>query len=53
MHLPVDYEQPEFTRRAIGRALDAGFKHLILGLPSPFPDGVARWVVDELITRAG
>ena len=24
--------------------------HLVLGLPNPYPVGVAQWAVDELIT---
>ena len=50
MHLPVAYDQPERTRDAIGQAADAGFQHIILGLSAPYPDAVARWVTDELIT---
>ena len=51
MHLPVSYDQPDITRDAVGRALDAGFAHIVLGLPNPYPVGVAQWVVDELITN--
>ncbi|WP_226873829.1 LLM class flavin-dependent oxidoreductase [Microbispora sitophila] len=50
IHLPVSYDQPGPTREAIGEAIDAGFRHIVLGLPTPYPDGVARWVADELIT---
>jgi alkanesulfonate monooxygenase SsuD/methylene tetrahydromethanopterin reductase-like flavin-dependent oxidoreductase (luciferase family) len=53
MHLPVSYDQPDLTRDAIDRAIEAGFQHLVLGLPSPYPVGVAQWVVDRLITPAG
>jgi alkanesulfonate monooxygenase SsuD/methylene tetrahydromethanopterin reductase-like flavin-dependent oxidoreductase (luciferase family) len=53
IHLSVNYERPGATRDEITRALDAGFRHLVLGLPSPYPVGVAQWVVDELITPAG
>jgi alkanesulfonate monooxygenase SsuD/methylene tetrahydromethanopterin reductase-like flavin-dependent oxidoreductase (luciferase family) len=49
IHLPVSYDQPGETRRAIGQAIDAGFEHVVLGLPAPYPDGVARWVADVLI----
>jgi alkanesulfonate monooxygenase SsuD/methylene tetrahydromethanopterin reductase-like flavin-dependent oxidoreductase (luciferase family) len=52
MYLPVSYDQPDVTRDAIGRAVNAGFGHLVLGLPDPYPVGVAQWVVDELITSA-
>jgi alkanesulfonate monooxygenase SsuD/methylene tetrahydromethanopterin reductase-like flavin-dependent oxidoreductase (luciferase family) len=49
MHLQVSYDQPGITRDAIARAIEAGFGHLVLGLPDPYPAGVAQWVVDELI----
>ncbi|SFW70463.1 LLM class flavin-dependent oxidoreductase [Amycolatopsis australiensis] len=47
--LPVDYGKPAATREKIGEATGAGFGHVVLNLPSPYPDGVARWVADELI----
>lgn len=49
--IPLDasYADPGATRAAIGAAIDAGFRHVILSLPAPYPDGVARWVADELI----
>lgn len=49
--IPMDvvYDDPAATRAAIGAAIDAGFRHVILSLPAPYPDGVARWVADELI----
>jgi alkanesulfonate monooxygenase SsuD/methylene tetrahydromethanopterin reductase-like flavin-dependent oxidoreductase (luciferase family) len=49
IHLPVDYERPETTRSAIAAATGAGFGHVVLGLPAPYPAGVARWVAEELI----
>ncbi|MEY7976991.1 LLM class flavin-dependent oxidoreductase [Streptomyces pilosus] len=49
IHLPVDTVRPGVTREAIGEALDAGFRHVVLGLPAPYPQGVARWAADELI----
>ncbi|MEW2500453.1 LLM class flavin-dependent oxidoreductase [Amycolatopsis sp. NPDC047767] len=49
IHLPVSYADPGLTRKAITEAVDAGFEHVVLGLPSPFPEGVGQWVVDELI----
>ncbi|WP_067901902.1 hypothetical protein [Nocardia vaccinii] len=52
MHLPVSVDHPELTRDAIARATDAGFGHLVPGLPKPFPAGIAQWVVEELITTA-
>jgi alkanesulfonate monooxygenase SsuD/methylene tetrahydromethanopterin reductase-like flavin-dependent oxidoreductase (luciferase family) len=50
IHLPVSYDQPSVTRAAIGEALGAGFTHIVLGLSAPYPEGVAQWVTDELIT---
>ncbi|WP_433504327.1 LLM class flavin-dependent oxidoreductase [Pseudonocardia halophobica] len=49
IHLPVSYDEPDTTRKAIDEALGAGFRHVVLGLGSPYPDGVARWVADELV----
>jgi len=43
IHLQVSYDRPDVTRDAIGRAIDAGFQHLVLGLPNPYPVGVAQW----------
>jgi alkanesulfonate monooxygenase SsuD/methylene tetrahydromethanopterin reductase-like flavin-dependent oxidoreductase (luciferase family) len=47
--LLVSYDQPDSTRAAIAEAVDAGFGHVVFGLPAPYPDGVARWVVDTLM----
>jgi alkanesulfonate monooxygenase SsuD/methylene tetrahydromethanopterin reductase-like flavin-dependent oxidoreductase (luciferase family) len=47
--LPVAYDRPGATRDAARAAIDAGFRHLVLGLPAPYPPGVARWVTDEII----
>jgi alkanesulfonate monooxygenase SsuD/methylene tetrahydromethanopterin reductase-like flavin-dependent oxidoreductase (luciferase family) len=49
IHLSVAYDRPGVTRSAIGQAIDGGFQHIVLGLPAPWPAGVARWVADELI----
>jgi alkanesulfonate monooxygenase SsuD/methylene tetrahydromethanopterin reductase-like flavin-dependent oxidoreductase (luciferase family) len=49
IHLPVSYQDPDRTRAAIGAAVDAGFRHVVLGLSAPYPADVARWVADELI----
>jgi alkanesulfonate monooxygenase SsuD/methylene tetrahydromethanopterin reductase-like flavin-dependent oxidoreductase (luciferase family) len=52
IHLPVSYDQPRMTREAIGKAIAAGFQHIVLGLPAPYPTNVARWVADELVTTS-
>jgi alkanesulfonate monooxygenase SsuD/methylene tetrahydromethanopterin reductase-like flavin-dependent oxidoreductase (luciferase family) len=50
--LPVSYDDPGSTREAIAKAIEAGFRHIILSLPAPYPDGAARWVTDELIAKS-
>jgi alkanesulfonate monooxygenase SsuD/methylene tetrahydromethanopterin reductase-like flavin-dependent oxidoreductase (luciferase family) len=50
MYLPVSYDRPAHTRDSISAAIQAGFTHLVLGLPAPYPDKVAHWITDELIT---
>ena len=52
MVLPVSYDHPGTTRDDIAAAIDAGFRHIVLGLPAPYPANVARWVTNELITSA-
>jgi hypothetical protein len=42
----ISYNRPRDT---IGRTVDAGFCHLVLLLPAPYPDAVARWVTDEIV----
>jgi alkanesulfonate monooxygenase SsuD/methylene tetrahydromethanopterin reductase-like flavin-dependent oxidoreductase (luciferase family) len=50
--LPISYDQPRITQDAIGKAIDAGFQHIVLGMPAPYPANVAQWVTDELITTS-
>ena len=50
--LPVSYDHPGNTRDSIAEALDAGFQHIVLSLPVPYPENVARWVTNELINRS-
>jgi alkanesulfonate monooxygenase SsuD/methylene tetrahydromethanopterin reductase-like flavin-dependent oxidoreductase (luciferase family) len=47
--LAVSYEDPGGTRAAITEALDAGFRHIVLGLGAPYPENVASWVAAEVI----
>jgi alkanesulfonate monooxygenase SsuD/methylene tetrahydromethanopterin reductase-like flavin-dependent oxidoreductase (luciferase family) len=49
IHLRASYDHPAATREAITGAVDAGFTHIVLGLPAPYPEQVAHWVVNELI----
>jgi alkanesulfonate monooxygenase SsuD/methylene tetrahydromethanopterin reductase-like flavin-dependent oxidoreductase (luciferase family) len=50
--LPVAYDNPRATRDAIAKAIDAGFRHIVLGLAAPYPDDVARWVTSEFINES-
>jgi alkanesulfonate monooxygenase SsuD/methylene tetrahydromethanopterin reductase-like flavin-dependent oxidoreductase (luciferase family) len=50
MVIPASYEQPAATRETVGEAIAAGFRHIILTLPSPYPPQVAAWVAEELIS---
>jgi alkanesulfonate monooxygenase SsuD/methylene tetrahydromethanopterin reductase-like flavin-dependent oxidoreductase (luciferase family) len=49
IHLPADPAHPSRTREAISEAIDAGFRHVVLGLPLPCPPGTARWAANDLI----
>src|SRR3984885_901307 len=51
-HVPVSYDDPASTRDTVGAAIDAGFTHIVLSLRTPYPDGVARWVADEIVTAS-
>jgi alkanesulfonate monooxygenase SsuD/methylene tetrahydromethanopterin reductase-like flavin-dependent oxidoreductase (luciferase family) len=50
--VPVGYDQPGVARDTIGRAIDAGIRHIILSVRPPYPEDVAHWVADELIGKS-
>ena len=50
--LPVSYDHPGRTRDSIAEAAGAGFLHIVLTLPAPYPEDVARWVASELISKS-
>jgi hypothetical protein len=50
--LPASYDHPGNTRKTIAEAIHAGFPHIILSLPAPYPDKVAQWVTDEIINES-
>ena len=52
IHLRVSYEQTDATRAAIAKAIDAGFQHIVLGLPAPYPDEVAHRITSELVNTS-
>ncbi|MDP9638470.1 alkanesulfonate monooxygenase SsuD/methylene tetrahydromethanopterin reductase-like flavin-dependent oxidoreductase (luciferase family) [Rhodococcus cercidiphylli] len=47
--LGVSFEEPERLRNDIGDAVAAGFDHVVLILPGPYPDGIAQRVTEEFI----
>lgn len=47
--LQVSYDSPGSTKDTIGKAVEAGFSHVILGLMPPYPPDVAGWVTEQLI----
>ncbi len=49
IHLRVSYDQVNETQDAIAHAIDAGFRHIVLGLPAPYPEDVAHWIAGKLI----
>jgi alkanesulfonate monooxygenase SsuD/methylene tetrahydromethanopterin reductase-like flavin-dependent oxidoreductase (luciferase family) len=49
-HVPVSYDDPAATRDTVVAAIDAGFSHIVLSLSTPYPDGVVRWIADEIVT---
>jgi alkanesulfonate monooxygenase SsuD/methylene tetrahydromethanopterin reductase-like flavin-dependent oxidoreductase (luciferase family) len=48
--LLVSYDDAAATRQHVAEAIDAGFSHIVFGLTAPYPDRVAPWVADELIS---
>jgi len=50
VQIPLSYEDPGQTRASLRQLVDAGFSHLVLNPPAPYPDDVVRWVTDELIS---
>ncbi|MGD9891018.1 MAG: LLM class flavin-dependent oxidoreductase [Dehalococcoidia bacterium] len=52
VQLLISYDEPAMARASLRHLIDAGFTHLVLNLPAPYPIDVARWVTDELITPA-
>ncbi|MTE14242.1 LLM class flavin-dependent oxidoreductase [Nocardia sp. CT2-14] len=47
----VDYDDPAATRATVLELIDAGFTHIVLSLRAPYPDKVATWLVEKVITR--
>jgi alkanesulfonate monooxygenase SsuD/methylene tetrahydromethanopterin reductase-like flavin-dependent oxidoreductase (luciferase family) len=45
----VSYDDASRCRKEVGELIDAGMNHIVLALRQPYPEGVAQWVVDEII----
>ena len=45
----VSYDDPAGSRAAIVELIGLGFTHIVVNLYMPFPEGVCKWVVDEII----
>jgi alkanesulfonate monooxygenase SsuD/methylene tetrahydromethanopterin reductase-like flavin-dependent oxidoreductase (luciferase family) len=45
----VSYDDAAATRATVGALVDAGMNHIVLNLPRPYPQGVARWLADEVV----
>jgi hypothetical protein len=45
--LRVAYDHPGSTRDSIAEAIGADFRHVVLSLPAPYPENVARWITDD------
>lgn len=45
----ISYDDVAGTRQNVRNLVRAGFDHIVLGLPRGYPDGVAQWLVDEII----
>ena len=49
VQVAISYDDPALARVIVRELIDVGFTHVVLNLPSPYPNDVARWVADELI----
>lgn len=45
----VNYEDPSATRDSLLELIDAGARHLVLNLPTPYPANPATWLAEEII----
>ncbi|MPZ83659.1 MAG: LLM class flavin-dependent oxidoreductase [Actinophytocola sp.] len=45
----VSYDDPAATRAVLHELTGIGFSHLVLNLAAPYPQGVARWLAEEIV----
>ncbi|WP_306212192.1 LLM class flavin-dependent oxidoreductase [Actinoplanes sp. RD1] len=49
VQIVISYDAPEAAREAALELIGAGINHVVLSLPRGYPEGVGRWLVDEII----
>jgi alkanesulfonate monooxygenase SsuD/methylene tetrahydromethanopterin reductase-like flavin-dependent oxidoreductase (luciferase family) len=52
IHVQIAYDRPRDGRDTVRRAVDAGFRHVVLGLPAPYPEDVVHRMVEEIIVSS-
>jgi alkanesulfonate monooxygenase SsuD/methylene tetrahydromethanopterin reductase-like flavin-dependent oxidoreductase (luciferase family) len=52
IHVQIAHDRPREVRDTVRRAVDAGFRHIVLGLPAPYPGDVVHHVADEIIVSS-
>jgi hypothetical protein len=45
----ISYDDVAATRKTILELIDGGMTHIVLSFPRGYPEGVARWLADEII----
>ncbi|MDX6330151.1 MAG: hypothetical protein QOI83_2534 [Streptomycetaceae bacterium] len=45
----ISYDEVADSRKTILELINAGMTHIVLSLRGPYPQGVARWLADEII----
>lgn len=50
VQIVVPYDNPSESRKSVLELARAGVDHMVLSLPRGYPQGVVRWLVDEIVT---
>ena len=50
VQIVVPYDNPTESRKSVLELARAGVNHMVLSLPRGYPQGVVRWLVDEIVT---
>lgn len=46
----MSYDDAEANRKTVRALIDAGLTHIVLSLPRGYPQGIGRWLADEVIS---